>query len=157
MSTQQNFELLNARLTRIESLLEQILAQVNAGTERPQIPVLSFIDGPRKGEHIHLSDTDEFWIGRLHENNPAELDLALEDATVTAKHCMIRRDDDEEFVIEDLGSRNGTFVNENRLTEMHTLKEGDCIGVGHTKFRFDRVEVIPSSFPQTQITSERDV
>ena len=156
MSTERNFELLNARLMRIESLLEQILEKLNVEAEKPKIPVLSFIDGPRRGEHIHLSDIDEFRIGRLHENNPAELDLALEDATITAEHCLIRRNDDDEFIIEDLGSRNGTFVNDNRLTETHTLKEGDCIGVGHTKFRFDRVQVISSSFPQTQVKSERD-
>jgi pSer/pThr/pTyr-binding forkhead associated (FHA) protein len=40
------------------------------------------------------------------------------------------------YTIKDLGSRNGTFVNGERITEPHLLHHGDVIGLGLSKLTF---------------------
>lgn len=58
-------------------------------------------------------------------------DLLLDDVTASRRHVEFRREDGE-FVIVDVGSRNGTYVN-NRLVQSAVLKDGDEIQIG--KFR----------------------
>jgi pSer/pThr/pTyr-binding forkhead associated (FHA) protein len=43
---------------------------------------------------------------------------------------------EEGAVIEDLGSRNGVFVNAVRV-DRHVLEESDLVTVGDTQFRFE--------------------
>lgn len=63
-------------------------------------------------------------IGREHGN-----ELTLEDPALSLKHAVIDHRDDA-FVVRDLGSSNGTFVNGQRIV-VHKLGNGDVIGVGH--------------------------
>lgn len=51
-------------------------------------------------------------IGRLPGNT-----LIVEYPKISSKHCQIRQVPDEEFVIEDLDSTNGTFVNGRRIKQ----------------------------------------
>lgn len=61
-------------------------------------------------------------------------DLALADNLVSAMHAQIRREPNG-YVIYDLNSRNGTFVNGRRITR-HRLRSGDRITVGRTVLVF---------------------
>ncbi len=54
------------------------------------------------------------------------------DRLVSKEHCVISQQE-LEFVLRDLDSLNGTFVNGERLTAPHTLKNGDRIGLGSPK------------------------
>lgn len=62
-------------------------------------------------------------LGR-HESN----DICLPEITVTGKHAVIKLKDNE-IIIEDLGSTNGTFVNGERIRN-RSLKPGDKIILG---------------------------
>jgi hypothetical protein len=58
-------------------------------------------------------------------------DIVLSDSEVSRRHAMVRREGDV-FVIEDLGSTNGTFVNGERITAPRRLTEGDEVRFGDT-------------------------
>ncbi|GAA3667385.1 FHA domain-containing protein [Yimella lutea] len=73
------------------------------------------------------SDDDALTIGRGRDNS-----IVLDDMLVSRKHLRITADD-EGLLLEDLGSRNGTYVNGRRVERSH-LQEGDRIGVGGTTF-----------------------
>jgi predicted TIM-barrel fold metal-dependent hydrolase len=60
-------------------------------------------------------------------------ELLAADAELSRNHAEIRRDDDGVLVIEDLGSRNGTWVNGVRV-QRHQVVPGDVIRVGETTF-----------------------
>ena len=62
-------------------------------------------------------------------------DLVIADPAVSAAHALIRIENGE-YVVNDLGSRNGTSVNGERITAPRTLKHGDVIGMGLSKLTF---------------------
>ncbi len=67
------------------------------------------------------------------------------DLDVSARHAELRANErDGHWTIHDLGSTNGTFVNEERVSGSRRLRSGDVIGFGPSG---PRVEVLLSSSP----------
>ena len=67
---------------------------------------------------------DPTTLGRLPEN-----DLPLADAGCSNHHAVLRREGGR-WTLEDLGSTNGTWVNDQRLEQPHLLKNADRIQLG---------------------------
>jgi pSer/pThr/pTyr-binding forkhead associated (FHA) protein len=63
-----------------------------------------------------------------------ECDVSITDITLSRKHLQIEPEG-EVWRLRDLGSRNGTFVNGNRVDE-HLLAEGDVIAAGDAQLQF---------------------
>ena len=59
--------------------------------------------------------------------------LILRDPKVSRPHAKVNVEDDQ-FIIWDLGSENGTFVNNERIRSATPLKENDIIKIGDTVF-----------------------
>jgi ABC transport system ATP-binding/permease protein len=75
------------------------------------------------------SDSNSSWtVGKL-----PDCDLVVDQSTVSARHCRLSRHGDE-YVLEDLGSTNGTFVNGYRLTPKSPVyvSNTDRITLGQT-------------------------
>ncbi|AKT36813.1 adenylate/guanylate cyclase domain-containing protein [Chondromyces crocatus] len=70
-------------------------------------------------------------LGR-HPNNS----IQLLDKIVSKEHCIIELRGDH-YVLRDLGSLNGTFINNERVRGEQGLKHGDEIALGSTRGRFD--------------------
>ncbi len=87
--------------------------------------LLVVLRGPNTGARF-LLDSDEVSTGRHPDS-----DIFLDDVTVSRTHATFRREDDE-FLVRDVGSLNGTYVNRERI-EQATLKTGDEVQIG--KFR----------------------
>lgn len=70
-------------------------------------------------------DKDEITFGRKNGN-----DIVIDHPTISGFHGKIKKDGDN-FVVEDLGSTNGTFLRGQKI-KSGTLKDGDQLGVaGH--------------------------
>jgi len=69
-------------------------------------------------------------IGRTPDN-----DISLDVREVSRKHARIELRDDGSFVLLDLGSGNGTFVNDQRVQE-HKLADGDRVRFGSRTFLY---------------------
>lgn len=74
---------------------------------------------------------DEHTIGRDPKN-----DIHLSDASISSAHARIVRSV-EGFVIEDLKSRNGTFVNDERVVAGQVLKENDSVRLGRVYLTYN--------------------
>jgi pSer/pThr/pTyr-binding forkhead associated (FHA) protein len=92
------------------------------------IPRLEAIDGPLSGQTFYL-DEPVISIGRLVSN-----DIGLADLYVSRHHCVIRTEGTE-YMIEDLNSANGTYVN-GELVKASSVKEGSIIQIGNSRFIF---------------------
>ncbi len=78
-------------------------------------------------------------LGR-HPNNT----IQLLDKIVSKEHCIIEQRG-EHFVLRDLGSLNGTFINNERVRGEAGLKHGDEIALGATRGRFeDPAHAVPN-------------
>ncbi|HWL41830.1 MAG TPA: DUF3662 and FHA domain-containing protein [Ilumatobacter sp.] len=82
------------------------------------------------GERIELTD-DRNLIGRL-----ADCTVVITDGNTSRHHAVIQRAGSG-FVVSDLGSTNGTYVNGQRLVADHRLTDGDTITVGTVALRFE--------------------
>ncbi|MCG3160706.1 MAG: hypothetical protein JMDDDDMK_01775 [Acidobacteria bacterium] len=69
-------------------------------------------------------------IGKLPQN-----DIILDDASVSGSHAMISFEGGA-YRISDLGSKNGTSLNDARITEPRALQHGDLIKMGHCTLTF---------------------
>ncbi len=116
-------------------------------------PRLLVIAGPSKDATIPLPD-GEATLGR----DPANA-VAVADASVSRKHCLLRREEDGRFQIKDLDSRNGTLVN-GRAVKEQWLRHGDEIATGDSVFLFlveDQDQAVPASrveFDDSNSTAE---
>lgn len=96
----------------------------------PTSATLLAIRGPLTGARIDLLD-EVVTIGRS-----SRLSLSVNDATVSRNHARLRRDR-LGWIIEDLESSSGTWLNGDRLSEPTHLKKNDEIRIGHSIFLFD--------------------
>lgn len=70
-------------------------------------------------------------IGRAPENT-----IRLGDLSVSRQHARLRRDEQGKYLVEEVRSTNGIFLNENKLAAPTRLQEGDEIKVGAYVLRF---------------------
>ncbi|MEG3586418.1 MAG: trypsin-like peptidase domain-containing protein [Actinomycetota bacterium] len=98
-------------------------------------------------EYDYLHETLTMIVGR-HRS----CDQVLTDDTISGRHCQIIKTPNG-YVIEDLGSSNGTFVN-GKQAKTTSLKSGDQVTLGTVAFTFvdgqllPQTPTIPSETPQ---------
>ncbi len=105
---------------------------------------LRLIQRPGQGREIQLKE-GTFAIGRS-----GECYLRVRSDLVSRRHCEIRVTDTS-VVVQDLGSKNGTFVNQQRIDGVRELNKGDVLEVGPLKMEIHYVPVAapPVDAPQT--------
>ncbi len=86
---------------------------------------LSVRQGPRPNLVFEL-DQDSYTIGREAGN-----EIVIEDAQVSRRHATLTRQG-ASYLLEDIGSTNGTYVNGKRVTAPVLLTNGDMIGLADT-------------------------
>ncbi len=102
---------------------------------------LIVLAGAKEGLEIPLKK-DKFLIGRAKECS-----LRAGSEAISRRHCAIVRKDDA-YTVRDLGSRNGTYVNETRIAEEVILAAGDELRVGPLHFKVHGKETVkPSGMP----------
>src|SRR5712691_7621608 len=88
---------------------------------------MAWLEQP-SGERRYVQS--ELRIGRGEQN-----DLRLDDASVSRYHAFLRRVDGR-YLLSDVGSQNGTFVNGRRVHAPSALQSGDRIRAGTTELTF---------------------
>jgi hypothetical protein len=80
-------------------------------------------------KHVYLTK-DRTTLGRKAGN-----DIVLDNLVVSGSHCAFELKGLADVYIEDLGSTNGTFVN-NKRVKRQQLNDGDTIAIGHFRIQF---------------------
>jgi hypothetical protein len=94
------------------------------GSQPPSVE-LTVRQGPQPGQRFSLT-RPTITIGREAGN-----DVVINDPQISRRHANLTWDG-RQFIIQDLGSANGTFVNGVRLTGTQVLQQGAVIGLGPT-------------------------
>ena len=95
--------------------------------------------GPTPGVTFPL-EGDQLIIGRDASNS-----VAINDAEISRKHSRLSFQGGK-YVLEDLGSTNGTFVNGQRLAGPVVLKPGDVVSLGEQiVLMYDAINIDPGA------------
>ena len=109
----------------------------------PALYLAFHCDKPLEPPSRHfLAEADVVCVGRGVQRSSArvaegpnrQLILYVADGWMSSKHAVLRRSGGR-WILEDAGSRNGTFVNGQRI-QRAVLKDGDFLELGHTLFFF---------------------
>src|SRR5207247_1750383 len=90
----------------------------------------------------YILDRDAITVGSHRSNN-----IVLGDGTVSRRHAQITREG-MHFVVADLGSTNGTFVNDRRIRSPVALNAGDKVRFGSIKLAFSIASDSTSATPR---------
>jgi hypothetical protein len=106
--------------------------EVPEGAEAPQTKFLVF---PIRKKTSDASD-QAIWIGRGGHN-----DMVIPDSSISTMHAFVRIDEDGKFFLQDMMSKNGTFVYNQRVPALGTgeplpFATGDRIRLGTLKLTF---------------------
>ena len=109
---------------------DQDTSFITAKTPLESFPVASlfFTHGPLSGREVPLTSST-FFVGRSQNNN-----LVLSEKSVSRKHAVINFVDGE-YVINDLNSLKGTYINGRKIQES-TLRPGDIVNIGENRMQF---------------------
>ncbi|HPZ08404.1 MAG TPA: FHA domain-containing protein [Candidatus Eremiobacteraeota bacterium] len=87
---------------------------------------LQIINSPEDGKEYQLTKKENY-LGRMTGNEI----VLLYDNQISRRHAKIKIDN-QEIWVEDMDSRNGTFVNNERLEEPYLLSPEETFRVGKT-------------------------
>jgi hypothetical protein len=111
-------------------------------------PFLAYSDGNGHRKFLQLSSATSMSIGR-----DAGCDISLSwDAAVSRLHAQLDRIGPNWTLVDEGLSRNGTFLNGDRINGRRRLRDGDTFVLGDTSFRYREPE--GTSAQHTQIAAE---
>lgn len=104
-------------------------APVPSPVRREKAREVVVVDGPLRGSHMEITTLNALTLGRAQDN-----DFVLGDDFSSSSHARLFRRGSDWFV-EDLDSRNGTFVGGNRIDQPERVSVGTDIRMGRTTVR----------------------
>lgn len=114
-------------VTQLEAPEDIAAAGDLAGPEAVALLVLKYNDVELQRFPI---EGEEVVVGRAKD-----CDIQIAERRLSRRHCKIIRDGDE-YLLNDLGSQNGSYVNRKRIPQFHTLRHGDLLNFAEYSILF---------------------
>jgi type III secretion system YscD/HrpQ family protein len=92
--------------------------------------IAKVISGPNAGAEFGINPQDTLILGKDSESS----DIVFQDLSVSRQHARITANEIGLLNIEDLGSKNGVFVNGAKVEGLQSLDSQDLISLGTTSF-----------------------
>ncbi len=112
------------------TLVVGVIPSPQLAAEAAKQSCLVVIHGNELGKKIDLESGKPLVMGRGRQS-----DVQLDQDSVSRRHAMATIEGKKVWV-EDLGSTNGTYVNDRLITAPHILRDGDLLSIGRTIFKF---------------------
>jgi pSer/pThr/pTyr-binding forkhead associated (FHA) protein len=121
------------------AVIDQHAVVAAIGPEKPAIDLSSLrqlVSESSLVYELHKTQRNrspEICLGRAKRN-----DIRIEDPSVSSLHARLEETSDGDYDIVDLNSRNGTFINRERVPSGSSkrLSDGDCVRVGKRVFYY---------------------
>lgn len=108
----------------------QALADINFGVMETGRWLLKVIGGPNMGAEFFMQTGQSYVVG----TDPHTCDIVFHDTSVSRQHARISVSDEDKLTIEDLKSRNGILINNEKLDNKETLSPSVIVMMGTTSF-----------------------
>lgn len=117
----------------------------------PTSEAIPFLADPTGREHP--LDRETITIGRGLEN-----DIVITSRRVSREHAQVQKEGRRRLLI-DVGSTNGTFLNDERVLRPVELRDGDCISIGDVALIYHDPEstFMDNPFPDLEVDAEAGV
>lgn len=123
-------ELLEAMLAVDTSLQSPLAGYIQGMLGEQQVYIISNL---MSGKSKRFYAKDGLWtIGR----DPRQSDIAVADKRLSRCHAALQYSSEQGFILSDLESTNGTYVNGEKLKRVHALRDSDRIRIGSSLFYF---------------------
>jgi hypothetical protein len=102
----------------------------NPGARRsgPPMPTrLVVVGGSLAGTTVNITSGQQVTMGRAHDST-----IVLDDDYASSRHARLYPDASGQWIVEDLGSTNGTFLGQTKLTAPTVAQNGVPIRIGKT-------------------------
>jgi len=152
-----------AKSTLSTSTLSHVVKRVpGAAMRQPHLFLVLQADHPLASSvRYSLENVEELVVGRAPEERAARLEeldrnrfkLTLSDRWMSSSHAELRRAG-EHWTLQDVGSKNGAFVNGHYCESVAALRDGDLIELGHTFFFFREAISTTDRSPRSLDSSE---
>lgn len=109
---------------------EELLSHIDFGIDDTSPFLLKVIRGPNNGAEFPMELNHSYVLG----TDPQVCDVVFHDMSISRQHARITVAQDQSLSIEDLGSRNGTIVDEKKITGKVALGEHVIVILGTTSF-----------------------
>lgn len=116
----------------MEALQQVAASRLTVDEGQVRMPRLLVTAGPDAGLDVRLN-ADSIVIGRATAD--LSYDISLRDRRVSRPHAQLERSD-ESYLLTDLESTNGTYLNGRRIVGSAMLADGDLITIGETMILF---------------------
>jgi chromosome segregation ATPase len=122
-------------IRELEAAIEELDERMSSGLQAP-LPLCKdrmsrFLIGKIDDQELRFPlFKKRLTIGRTQQN-----DIQLQAPHISRRHAVVMTEGESTRVI-DWGSKNGVYVNSNRVTE-HFLASGDVVMIGDAKFRYE--------------------
>lgn len=93
------------------------------------LPLLTVANGPLRGASFRLRP------GTRRIGRDEGVDIVIDDRKVSRRHATVELVDGR-ALLTDCGSTNGTWLNDQRISQVRELRDGDRVRVGHVELRF---------------------
>jgi hypothetical protein len=94
-------------------------------------------------KHVYLQK-DRTTLGRKADN-----DIVLDNMVVSGRHCAFDLVGLADVFLVDLGSTNGTYINDHMVKNRVLLQDGDIISIGHFRVKYLQASEQPSTYGET--------
>ncbi|WP_194894085.1 FHA domain-containing protein FhaB/FipA [Catenulispora pinisilvae] len=105
-------------------------APYNPGARRsgpPQPTRLVVVGGSLAGTTVNITSGQQVTMGRAHDST-----IVLDDDYASSRHARLYPDASGQWIVEDLGSTNGTFLGQTKLNAPTVAQIGVPIRIGKT-------------------------
>ena len=109
---------------------EDALAQIDFDLMEAGRWFLKVIAGPNTGAEFSMQPSTSYVIG----TDPSSCDIVFHDSSVSRQHARLTVGKDDTVTIEDLKSRNGTIIDDEKLEASKTIPSNTVITTGTTSF-----------------------
>ena len=135
--------------TSIVSLKDLQLAAKPANAEHPCIVIIS---GKMAGRLFKLS------AGATVIGRGTDTTIRVEDEGISRRHVQVILTPDDKVFIEDMGSTNGTIVNDKKTDGRVQLENGDRIELGSTTIlKFSYTDTVEEEYQRNLYDSARAI
>ncbi len=109
---------------------QDMLAEVSFDLLETGRWLLKVVGGPNTGAEFSMQASSSYLIG----TDPNTCDIVFHDTSVSRQHARITVSDEDTLILEDLKSRNGTFLDGKKVEGRNVLEPNSVVTVGTTSF-----------------------